>query len=91
MMMAPGYVSARRELGNGRVSVTQELLDERLARDRFRLRFRIGTVRLVDRRAKFLVDAGNDGDALLDRLARNPKAQARPARPYGLKGWLVEG
>jgi hypothetical protein len=31
MMMAPGYVSAREELGNGRVSVTQELLDERLA------------------------------------------------------------
>jgi hypothetical protein len=30
MMMAPGYVSAREELGNGRVSVTQELLDERL-------------------------------------------------------------
>jgi hypothetical protein len=44
-----------------------------------------------DRRAKFLVDAGQLGDELLDRLARNPKTPARPAKPYGLKGWLVEG
>ena len=30
------------------------------------------------------------GDALLDLLARHPKAQARPAQPYGVRGWLVE-
>ena len=43
------------------------------------------------RRAKFLVNEGQWGDALLDLLARNPKAPARVARPYGVRGWLVEG
>jgi hypothetical protein len=43
------------------------------------------------RKAKFLVDQGARGDALLDLLARHPKTPARPARPYGVKGWLVEG
>jgi hypothetical protein len=43
------------------------------------------------RRARFLVNEGPPGDALLDLLARQPKAQARPARPYGVRGWLVEG
>ena len=45
----------------------------------------------AERRAKFLVDKGPRGDALLDLLARHPKTPARPARPYGIKGWLVEG
>jgi hypothetical protein len=43
------------------------------------------------RRARFLVNEGQWGDALLDLLARNPKAPARVARPYGVRGWLVEG
>jgi hypothetical protein len=43
------------------------------------------------RQARFLVNEGQWGDALLDLLARNPKAQARLARPYGPRGWLVEG
>ena len=43
------------------------------------------------RTARFLVDESPRGEALLDLLARNPKAQARPARPWGVKGWLVEG
>jgi hypothetical protein len=43
------------------------------------------------RQARFLVDKGAAGDALLDLLARHPKAQARPAQPYGVRGWLVEG
>jgi hypothetical protein len=42
------------------------------------------------RRAKFLVEEGSRGDRLLDLLARHPKTPARPARPYGVKGWLVE-
>ena len=43
------------------------------------------------RRAKFLIDEGSRGDQLLDLLARHPKTPARPVRPYGVKGWLVEG
>jgi hypothetical protein len=43
------------------------------------------------RRARFLIDEGPGGDALLDALARYPEAPARPARPYGPRGWLVEG
>jgi hypothetical protein len=43
------------------------------------------------RRARFLVDEGSAGDALLDLLARHPKAPARPVSPYGVKGWLLEG
>lgn len=43
------------------------------------------------RQARFLVDKGSDGDALLDLLARHPKTPARLARPYGPSGWLVEG
>jgi hypothetical protein len=43
------------------------------------------------RQARFLVNEGQWGDALLDLLARNPKAPARVARPYGVRGWLVEG
>lgn len=42
------------------------------------------------RRAKFLVAEGQRGDQLLDLLARHPKTPARPVRPYGIKGWLVE-
>jgi hypothetical protein len=45
----------------------------------------------ADRSARFLVDAGKDGDALLDLLASRPLTPARPARPYGVRGWLVEG
>src|SRR5688500_5775517 len=43
------------------------------------------------RKAKFLVDEGERGEALLDLLASRPKTPARPARPYGPRGWLVEG
>jgi hypothetical protein len=43
------------------------------------------------RRAKFLIDPGEDGDALLGLLARHPEAPARLARPYGIRGYLVEG
>lgn len=43
------------------------------------------------RRARFLVDEGSRGDQLLDLLARHHKTPARPVRPYGVKGWLVEG
>jgi hypothetical protein len=43
------------------------------------------------RLARFLVDEGPLGDALLDLLRRHPLAQACPARPYGTSGWLVEG
>jgi hypothetical protein len=43
------------------------------------------------RQARFLVNKGQWGDELLDLLARHPKAQARPAKPYGPRGWLVEG
>jgi hypothetical protein len=43
------------------------------------------------RQARFLVNVGSRGDALLDLLARHPKTPARPARPYGTRGWLVEG
>ena len=43
------------------------------------------------RQARFLVDEGPQGDALLDLLASRPRTPARPARPYGVKGWLVEG
>jgi hypothetical protein len=43
------------------------------------------------RQARFLVDKGPDGDAMLDLLASRPKTPARPAKPYGVKGWLVEG
>ncbi|HJQ94144.1 MAG TPA: hypothetical protein VJ935_00350 [Acidimicrobiia bacterium] len=42
------------------------------------------------RTAKFLVDASKRGDALLDSLAKYPEAPARPAKPYGSNGWLVE-
>jgi hypothetical protein len=42
------------------------------------------------RRARFLVDRNKHGDALLDLLARYPKTPARPVRPYGPKGWLLE-
>lgn len=45
----------------------------------------------ADRRAKFLIDEGARGDRLLDLLASRPKTPARPARPYGVRGWLVEG
>ena len=45
----------------------------------------------AERRAKFLIDEGQRGDALLDLLARHPKTPARLARPYGPRGWLVEG
>jgi hypothetical protein len=40
---------------------------------------------------KFLVNEGSRGDELLDLLARHPKTPARPARPYGVNGWLLEG
>jgi len=43
------------------------------------------------RRARFLIDKGPGGDALLDLLARYPEAPARLAQPYGPKGYLVEG
>jgi hypothetical protein len=43
-----------------------------------------------DWRAKFLIDQTKTGDELLELLARNPKAQARSARPWGVKAWLVE-
>lgn len=43
------------------------------------------------RQARFLVDEGPQGDALLDLLASRPRTPARLARPYGVKGWLVEG
>ena len=43
------------------------------------------------RRARFLVDKGPNGDALLDALARHPKTPTRLARLYGPKGWVVEG
>ena len=53
---------------------------------------RVGTCILGDgRKARFLVDKGPTGDGLLDLLARHPKAQVRPARPWGPKGYLVEG
>ena len=42
------------------------------------------------RQARFLVNEGQWGDALLDLLARNPMAPVRPAKPYGVTGWLVE-
>jgi hypothetical protein len=45
----------------------------------------------ADRSARFLVDAGKDGDALLALLASRPRTPARLARPYGTRGWLVEG
>lgn len=41
------------------------------------------------RRAKFLIDEGQLGDKFLDLLAKHPKAPARPARPYGMTGWVV--
>jgi hypothetical protein len=47
--------------------------------------------RASGRRARFLVDKGKGGDALLDLLTRYPETPARPARPYGVRGWLVEG
>jgi hypothetical protein len=43
------------------------------------------------RQARFLVNEGQWGDALLDLLASRPRTPARPARPYGISGWLVEG
>jgi hypothetical protein len=43
------------------------------------------------RQARFLVNEGQWGDAFLDLLARHPNAPPRPARPYGVNGWLVEG
>jgi hypothetical protein len=43
------------------------------------------------RQARFLVNEGQWGDALLDLLASRPRTPARPARPYGPRGWLVEG
>jgi hypothetical protein len=43
------------------------------------------------RRALFLVNDGQRGDALLDLLASRPRTPARPAQPYGTRGWLVEG
>ena len=43
------------------------------------------------RRAKFLVDEGSLGDSLLELLSKHPEAPARLAKPYGVKGWLVEG
>jgi hypothetical protein len=43
-----------------------------------------------DRSARFLVDKGSEGDALLDFLARHPEAPVRLARPYGPTGVLVE-
>jgi hypothetical protein len=44
-----------------------------------------------DRRAKFLVNEGPSGDALLDALASRPRTPVRPVKPYGVNGWLVEG
>ena len=35
------------------------------------------------RRARFIVDEGSRGDALLDKLAKYPNAPARPCQPYG--------
>ena len=43
------------------------------------------------RRAKFLIEDGKRGDALLDMLARHPEAPARPAQPWGIKGYVVRG
>ena len=43
------------------------------------------------RRAKFLINSGRLGDDLLDKLAKHPATPSRPARPYGVRGWLVEG
>ena len=43
------------------------------------------------RQARFLVNEGQWGDALLDLLASRPRTPARPARAYGIKGWLVQG
>jgi hypothetical protein len=43
------------------------------------------------RRARFLIDQGKDGDALLHLLASRPRTPARRAKPHGIKGWLVEG
>jgi hypothetical protein len=43
-----------------------------------------------DRRAKFLVTEGPSGDTLLDLLGRHARTPARPVKPYGVKGWLIE-
>jgi hypothetical protein len=43
------------------------------------------------RTARFIVNEGQWGDALLDLLASRLRTAARPARPYGTRGWLVEG
>jgi hypothetical protein len=48
-------------------------------------------IRSEGRRAKFRVNEGPRGDALLALLARHPEAPARAARPHGVRGWLVEG
>ena len=43
------------------------------------------------RRARFLIDEGALGDSLLELLSKYPEAPARLAKPYGSRGWLVEG
>jgi hypothetical protein len=54
--------------------------------------FSVGHCFLADgRQARFLVNEGQWGDALLDLLASRPRTPARPAKPYGTRGWLVEG
>lgn len=42
------------------------------------------------RRARFPIDEGPKGDALLDKLAKNPERPVRPARPWGINGWSAE-
>lgn len=42
------------------------------------------------RRAKFHIEVGARRDRFLDRLARYPKTPARLAKPYGVKGWVIE-
>jgi hypothetical protein len=42
------------------------------------------------RAARFLVNEGPLGDALLDLPASRPRTPVRLAQPYGPRGWLVE-
>ena len=44
-----------------------------------------------DRRAKFLVDKTAAGDEFLDLLGQHHKTPVRPAKPYGVRGYLVGG
>ena len=43
-----------------------------------------------ERRAKFHIEESARGDRFLDRLTRHPKTPVRLAKPYGVKGWVVE-